>query len=343
MKVFVEIGRVAVRASRSELRDHILALEDAGATGVSVSDHMFTSDTSSGGRSRRLQCDPLTTLAAVAGLSGRLELLTIVMNTGWLHPAFIFRQFSQLALLVGGDRVTAGLGAGWNAEEFAALGLRMSPFPERMDRFEETLQVARQLYGPGLANFEGKHVVARDLPLSPVPDTPPRLMVGGGSERALQLAGRYADVVDLQGHPKYGTLVGSTTEKAAADVHRRALTTVDDLAERMRVVGDAAIAADRPAGAVQASVQISYVAYWPKSDRERLESAFYAEWAKVQGPSLSTNPFVLVGEPAEIADALVERHEAFGLAQISLSDRSGIAGASADPLRFCREVIPLLN
>ncbi len=342
MKVFVEIGRAAVRASRSELRDHISALEDAGATGVSVSDHMFTSDSGAGG-GRRLQCDPLTTLAAVAGLSGRLELLTIVMNTGWLHPAFVFRQFSQLALLVGGDRVTAGIGAGWNAEEFEAIGLKMVPFAQRMDRFEETLQIARQLYGLGLANFDGEYVQVHDLPLSPVPAAPPRLMVGGGSDRALELAGRYADVVDLQGHPKYGKLVGGTAEKAAADVYRRALTTVDDLAERMMLVRGAASVAGRRPGAVQASVQISYVAYWRRPERERMEDAFYADWAKVQGPPLTANPFVLVGEPPEIAEALIERQEAFGLSQISLSGRSDIASAPADPLRFCREVIPLLD
>ena len=294
MKIFVEIGRTAVKASRSALRDRISALEDAGATGVSVSDHMFTSNGGPGG-GRRLQCDPLTTLAAVAGLSDRLELLTIVMNTGWLHPAFILRQFSQLALLVGGERVTAGIGAGWNAEEFAAIGLRMSPFAERMERFEETLQIARQLYGSRQANFEGEYVVVRDLPLSPVPATPPRLLVGGGSERALELAGRYADVVDLQGHPKYGHLVGSTAEKAAADVRRRALTTIADLQERMSVVGEAAKTAGRAPGSVQASVQVSYVAYWSKYDRERMERAFYADWAKVDGPPLTENPFVLGG------------------------------------------------
>jgi alkanesulfonate monooxygenase SsuD/methylene tetrahydromethanopterin reductase-like flavin-dependent oxidoreductase (luciferase family) len=342
LKVFVEIGRTAVRASRSELRDHISALEDAGATGVSVSDHMFTSNNGPAG-GRRLQCDPLTTLAAVAGLSDRLELLTIVMNTGWLHPAFIFRQFSQLALIAGGDRVTAGIGAGWNAEEFAAIGLRMSPFAERMERFEETLQMARQLYGSGQANFEGKYVVVRDLPLSPVPATPPRLLVGGGSGQALELAGRYADVVDLQGHPKYGQLVGSTAEKAAADVHRRALTRTDDLKERMSVVAAAARAAGRTPGAVQASVQISYVAYWAKHDRERMQTTFYADWAGVDGPPLTENPFVLVGEPPEIADTLISRRETFGLSQISLSDRSDMASAPADPLRFCREVIQLLK
>jgi alkanesulfonate monooxygenase SsuD/methylene tetrahydromethanopterin reductase-like flavin-dependent oxidoreductase (luciferase family) len=219
----------------------------------------------------------------------------------------------------------------------------MIPFAQRMDRFEETLQIARQLYGSGLSNFDGEYVVTDDLPLSPVPATPPRLMIGGGSDRALELAGRYADVVDLQGHPKYGTLVGGTAEKAAADVRRRALTSIDDLAERVSVVARAATAVGRPMGAVQASVQILYVAYWSKSDRERMESSFYADWAKVQGPSVTRNPFVLVGEPREIADALIERQEVFGLSQISLSGGSDMASAPADPLRFCREVVPLLN
>ena len=52
-------------------------------------------------------CDPLTTLAAVAGLSDKLELLTVVMNSQWLHPGLLLRQFTQLAVLVGGERVTA--------------------------------------------------------------------------------------------------------------------------------------------------------------------------------------------------------------------------------------------
>ena len=66
----------------------VARLEDAGATGVSISDHLFyTRD----GRPRREAvdpgCDPVTTLATIAGMSDRLELQTIVMNAAWLHPA----------------------------------------------------------------------------------------------------------------------------------------------------------------------------------------------------------------------------------------------------------------
>jgi hypothetical protein len=42
-------------------------------------------------------------------------------------------------------------------------------------------------------------------------------------------------------------------------------------------------------------------------------------------------------------EALAERREAYGLQRISLSEESGIAAAPPDPLRFCREVLPLLD
>jgi alkanesulfonate monooxygenase SsuD/methylene tetrahydromethanopterin reductase-like flavin-dependent oxidoreductase (luciferase family) len=113
VKVFVDLTRFAASATRTQLRDRVTALEDVGATGVTVSDHIFFT---SGGRPRTEGvghgCDPLTTLAAVAGLSERLEVQTVVANSAWIHPALLLRQFAQLAVVLGGERVTAGLGAG---------------------------------------------------------------------------------------------------------------------------------------------------------------------------------------------------------------------------------------
>ena len=66
------------------------------------------------------------------------------------------------------------------------------------------LAVARELWTEGRARHEGGHVVARDLPLSPVPERVPRLLVGGGSDRLLAVAGRFADLLDLHGDPSTG-------------------------------------------------------------------------------------------------------------------------------------------
>ena len=343
MKVFVEIGAAAATASRRQLRELIAALEDAGASGVCVSDHMFMTAGSPRRAGVSPQCDPLTVLAAVAGISDRLELQTLVANTAWMHPALLLRHFAQLAVIAGGDRVTAGLGAGWNSEEFESLGMPLPPVRARMARFQESLRIARELFDRGFANVDGEFVSARDLPLSPRPTTPPRLLVGGGSDSALTSAGRYADIVDLQGHPKYGKLVGDVLQKSAIDARRRAQTTVDELAERMEIVRAAARDAGRTPESVTASVQVSYVAFGSRAQIEAAERELLEKWAHLPARTLADNPFVLLGEPTQIAEALKERRERFGLSRISIGERADVAAAPPDPLRLCREVLPLLS
>jgi alkanesulfonate monooxygenase SsuD/methylene tetrahydromethanopterin reductase-like flavin-dependent oxidoreductase (luciferase family) len=307
-----------------------------------VSDHMFMT----AGNPRRAgvspECDPLTVLAAVAGISDGLELQTLVANTAWIHPALLIRHFAQLAVIAGGARVTAGLGAGWNSEEFESLGMELPSARARMRRFEEALHIARELFDRGLANLAGEFVSASDLPLSPQPTTPPRLLVGGGSDSALTLAGRYADIVDLQGHPKYGKLAGDVRQKSAIDARRRAQTTVDELAERIELVRAAARDAGRAADSVTASVQVSYVAYGSPAQIEAAEHEVLEKWAQLPPRPLADNPFVLLGEPGQIAEKLEERAERFGLSRISIGERDDVASAPPDPLRLCREVVPLL-
>ncbi len=344
MKVFVELARFAATASGSQMRERVRALEDMGATGVSLWDHIFISWGASRLDAPMRPADPLTTLAVVAGLSDRLEVQTVVVNSQWIHPALLLRQFAQLAVLIGGERVTAGLGAGWNADEFDALGLAMAPFAMRMDRLEETLHIARQLFDEGSANFSGRYVTVRDLPLSPLPTTPPRLLVGGGSDRVMEMAGRYADVLDLQADPKHGTLAGKTmVDRHLGDVQRRALTSVDDLAGRVELVRSASRAAGRAEGAVSMSVQIEYIAYGSKHEVSRAEEEICARWGHIPTQSLARNPYVLLGEPQQIAEALIERRELFGLNQISLKEAEDISAAPFDPFRFCHEVLPLLT
>jgi alkanesulfonate monooxygenase SsuD/methylene tetrahydromethanopterin reductase-like flavin-dependent oxidoreductase (luciferase family) len=345
VKVFVELTHFAATAGRSAVGDMVARFEDAGVTGVSVSDHVFLTE---GGRPRRdgvvPGCDPMTTLAAVAGLSDRLEVQTVVVNSAWIHPALLLRQFNQLAVLVGGERVTAGLGAGWSTEEFEALGLELPPFRARMDRLEEVLQLSRELYDRGAVTFEGRHVVARDLPLSPVPERPPQLLVGGGSDRVLQMAGRYADVLDLHGDPRHGRVAGATmAEAAAGDVRRRALTTVEDLAARTDLVSKAAAEAGRPRDAVSVSTQIWFTAYGSREDVRAAEEELCANWAGIPSRRLDRSPYLLFGSPAQMAEALLERRERYGLGRISLKEEGTIGGVPADPLRFCREVLPLLS
>src|SRR5205807_4257026 len=111
------------------------------------------------GEARR-PLEPMTMLATVATLSDRLHIGTMVSNLSFLHPALVLRQFAQLAALFGGQRVLAGLGAGWNREEFEAIGFEMPSFRTRLDRLEEAAHLARDLFDHGIASLEGSQVVA---------------------------------------------------------------------------------------------------------------------------------------------------------------------------------------
>lgn len=132
-------------------------------------------------------------------------------------------------------------------------------------------------------------------------------------------------------------------EARRGDVMRRALTTVEDLASRIELVRAACADAGRPRDAVRVSAQIWYTAYGSREDVRAAEEELCATWAGIPTQPLDRSPYLLFGSPAQMAEALTQRHEAYGLDRICLLDEGGISRAPADPLRFCREVLPLLR
>ena len=172
-------------------------LESLGVSGVVQGDHLFLPGPPADDPTARMAADCLTVLTTIAAHSSKLGVASLVANVGLQHPLPLLRRFASLALLHGGDRVYAGLGAGWSRREFEAVGLTMPPHRERLARLTETAELARTLFERGWVREGGARVPAVDLPLAPAPLTPPRLLLGGGSSALLELAGRLADHVDL--------------------------------------------------------------------------------------------------------------------------------------------------
>jgi len=350
MKTFIELVDFGAVADGPSMREKIRLLEDLGATGVNIWDHIFIRDESPTGDPLRIFCDPLTTLAAVAAVSDRLEVQTTVMNSAWMNAGLQLRQWCQLAVLAGGDRVTAGLGAGWNTEEYRAIGAHMQNYDERMTHLEEIFIVARQLFEEGVATYEGKHVRVDNLPLAPRPSVTPRLLSGGGSERILRIAGTYCDVHDLHGNPKYASFRG----KDMAEKHRKtnlaiASTTNTDTAVQRDVIRAASVAAGRPADAVEIAMQMQFVVFTnSKAEKRAAEEKICLEWAGFdEWRSLDEVPCMLVGDAREMADLLNERREIFGLNRIEIKEMSkySLSGdyVDIDQERFLKEVVPLLD
>jgi alkanesulfonate monooxygenase SsuD/methylene tetrahydromethanopterin reductase-like flavin-dependent oxidoreductase (luciferase family) len=84
---------------------------------------------------------------------------------------------------IAGDRLTLGVGAGWNEPEFRAFGV---PFDHRVARFEESFAVVRRLLAGERVTTHGAYVHAEDAVLYPRIARPPRLMIGSTGERVLR-------------------------------------------------------------------------------------------------------------------------------------------------------------
>src|SRR5689334_11940020 len=152
MKIYAALRESLNCQDLSRTIQHLDAL---GVAGVLLGDHLFLQQDRRPLAEARRSPEPTTMLAAIGALSERLEIGTLVSNVSLVHPIFVIRQFAQLAALFGGERVLMGLGAGWNAAEFDAIGVTMPHFRRRMDRLKETAQLARELFATGIASCAG--------------------------------------------------------------------------------------------------------------------------------------------------------------------------------------------
>lgn len=168
--------------------DRVRRVEDLGYDAISISDHLV------GGWSM----DVFVSLAAAATATSRIRLLTLVLANDYRHPALVHRAIAALDVLSGG-RAELGLGTGWIAHEYEALGITFDDGPTRVDRLEEAIQVIRGLYGEAPLEFEGRHYRIRGLAGSPRPvqEAGPPILVGGTVRRILELAGRRADIAGI--------------------------------------------------------------------------------------------------------------------------------------------------
>jgi probable F420-dependent oxidoreductase len=128
------------------------------------------------------------TLIAAATTSARIGPAVLVLPQR--APLVLAKQLASLDVLSGG-RVELGIGAGWLAEEFAALDV---PFGSRGSRFVEWIALLRACWTGEPEAHKGKHydlpagVLAQPAPAHRIP-----LYVGGHSPVALRRAATLAD------------------------------------------------------------------------------------------------------------------------------------------------------
>lgn len=196
------------------------AAEDAGFGAVYTTEHPFPGDAwlASGGHHA---LDPLVALSFAAAATSTVRLHTNLFVAAYRNPFLAAKGIASLDVLSGG-RVTLGIGTGYLAAEFEALG---ASFEDRNDRTDQAIVAMKQAWTGTSTTFEGDGFRATGNTMLPPPRQAPHppIWIGGNSRRAIRRAVELAD----------GWSPFPTTQQAAERTRTAALATPADLAREL--------------------------------------------------------------------------------------------------------------
>jgi probable F420-dependent oxidoreductase len=193
--VYIRLGNIA----GPEVLRLASQAEAAGFDGAVLSDHLFFPEHP---RSRYPYSpdgrhpfrdgvpwpDPIVTIAAIAAVTN-LNFVTSVYLLALRHPLVAAKAIATAACLAP-NRLSIGVGVGWQADEYEAVGV---DFQGRGSVLEESIATVRELVSP----HRGPWCQANDgLPsMSFEPRSPSRvpILIGGPSARAIRRAVEIGD------------------------------------------------------------------------------------------------------------------------------------------------------
>lgn len=204
------------RAGYAELVDRIVTTEQTGWDSFDVVDHFY-------GLFDVLEPthEAYTMLAALAPQTSRVRLGVMVAGNTYRNPAFLLKQAMTVDEISSG-RVTFGVGAGWTRREHEAYGWPLPAPKDRVDMFEEALEIWELLQSKERVSYFGKHYELIDAPFEPKSSQGKLpVLIGGDKPRMLGLVARFADIWNARGEPEaaghHGQLLNQACEKIGRD------------------------------------------------------------------------------------------------------------------------------
>jgi alkanesulfonate monooxygenase SsuD/methylene tetrahydromethanopterin reductase-like flavin-dependent oxidoreductase (luciferase family) len=131
--------------------------DDRGFDSVWTIEHHFTPYT--------MVTNPLQYLTYLAGITKNVDLGTMVVVLPWHNPVRVAEDVNMLDAFLGeGREVILGVGRGLGRREFSGLAIDQN---EARGRFDESLQVIKQLLATGECEFDGEHFNVHGVRLRP--------------------------------------------------------------------------------------------------------------------------------------------------------------------------------
>jgi len=134
--------------------------------------------------------EPLVMFGYLAAITTSLELVTGVVILPQRQTVLVAKQAAEVDLLSGG-RLRLGVGLGWNAVEYEALG---ENFSTRGKRSDEQVELMRKLWTEESISYRGTYHQVTGAGLAPLPvQRPIPVWFGASSPRAFRRVGRLGD------------------------------------------------------------------------------------------------------------------------------------------------------
>jgi probable F420-dependent oxidoreductase len=247
------------------------------------------------------QPGPIAALMAAADATTTLRVGSLVFDNDYRHPVVLAKEAATLDLLSGG-RLDFGLGAGWLASDYEKSGIALDSAGIRIERMEEGLKVIKGLWAGGDFTFSGKHYNVHDLEGSPMPLQKPHppILLGGGGRKMLTIAGREADIVNINFDLREGR------------VNRRLIRTGKSEATEEKVGWIREAAAGR-FDEIELSVTIFVTTI---TDEREVLAAGMAAGFELEAADVLAIPHFLIGTVDEIVGDLQARRDRFGISYV---------------------------
>ncbi|MFL5670154.1 MAG: LLM class flavin-dependent oxidoreductase [Chloroflexota bacterium] len=158
-----------------------------------------------------------TLLSAIAARTTRIRIGILVSSNTFRHPALLLKEAVTVDHVSDG-RLILGVGTGWNVDEHQRYGIDLPEPVERVDRFEEAVQLISALMSQERTTFSGRFYRLDDARLRPPPIQRPRipLLIAAHRPRMLRIAARYADQWD-----SFAAMPGTATDGVEAELAER--------------------------------------------------------------------------------------------------------------------------
>jgi probable F420-dependent oxidoreductase len=203
VRIGVVFPQTEIGADVGAIRAYAEGVQQLGFTHVLVYDHVVGADPAihapwTGPYDvHTMFHEPMVLFGYLAAVT-TMELVTGIIILPQRQTVLAAKQAAEVDLLTGG-RFRFGVGLGWNAVEYEALG---KDFTNRGRRLEEQIALLRRLWTEQAITFEGTYERVTGAGLAPLPvQRPIPVWIGARSKPAYERIGRLADGWFPQVHP----------------------------------------------------------------------------------------------------------------------------------------------